>query len=115
LVESKWIFQDYCPKTSKLGVLLQLEMRKIEEQGIEGVSEMEMQVRALTGLGETIGCEIKPYDFLAVGPEVYINKMRRNIGVGINKRIKELRKEKTERRENYDFCREPEIRRPVRT
>lgn len=98
MVENKWLFDGYCSKTSKLGVLLQLEIRKMETQEtIRGLDELGMQVRALTGLGQTIGCEIKAYDFLAVGPDVYVNEMRRDIALGVNKKIEELRSLKLRR------------------
>jgi hypothetical protein len=80
-----WVFEDYCSQKSKLGLLLFSEVKKIEKEK-QITDEEELKRTALINLGETIGCEIKPNDFLALGPEEYLN-IRKDVREGIKQKI----------------------------
>jgi len=80
-----WVFEDYCSQKSKLGLLLFSEVKKIEKEKQITDGE-ELKRTALINLGETIGCEIKPYDFLGLGAEEYLN-IRKDVREGIKQKI----------------------------
>lgn len=83
--KENWVFEGYCSQKSKLGLLLFCEVRKIESAN-QIVDEEEIKRRALVNLGETIGCEIKPFDFLGLGAREYLN-IRKDVREGIKKKI----------------------------
>lgn len=83
--KENWVFEGYCSQKSKLGILLYSEVLKIEKKKLITDQE-ELRRVALVNLGETIGCEIKPFDFLGLGAREYLN-MRKDVREGIKKRI----------------------------
>jgi hypothetical protein len=80
-----WVFDGYCPQKSKLGVLLYSEVLKIYREK-QITDQEELRRTALKNLGETIGCEIKPFDFLGLGAREYLN-MRKDVREGIKRKI----------------------------
>jgi len=83
--KENWVFDGYCPQKSKLGILLYSEVLKIRKEK-QITDKEELRRIALVNLGETIGCEIKPFDFLGLGAREYLNK-RKDVRDGIKKRI----------------------------
>jgi len=82
----KWIFNDYCKPLSPIGVLLMRELIKIPVD----IGNEERRKKALENLGDTIGCEIKPNDFLALGTETYLSE-KKEVCEGILSKIDELK------------------------
>ena len=85
IARKEWVFGDYCSEKSKLGLLLLSEVRKIEGQN-RAMEEEQVRVMALKNLGKTIGCEIKPFDFLGLGAYEYLN-LRKDVRDKVRKRI----------------------------
>ncbi len=83
-----WVFKEYCSQKSKLGLLLWCEVRKIEKVNCK-LDEEEVKRRALINLGETIGCEIKPCDFLGLGASDYL-EMRKDVEVAVKNKIESV-------------------------
>jgi len=68
-----------------LGLLLYAEILKIRDEKQINNKE-ELRRIALVNLGETIGCEIKPFDFLGLGAREYLN-IRKDVREGIKRKI----------------------------
>jgi hypothetical protein len=66
------VFESYCPNSSMLGILLEMEVRKIKVE-IPDIDELELKKSALVNLGQKIGHEIKANDFLGLGAVDYLN------------------------------------------
>lgn len=86
MTEKEWIFGNYCSPNCKIGVLLRHELNNIDES----IEIEERRRLALENLGETIGCEIKPFDFLALGGKTFLN-VRGDVCEGINRKIEEIK------------------------
>lgn len=83
--KENWVFGDYCSQKSKLGLLLFSEVKKIEKKNIP-LDDEQLRVTALINLGKTIGCEIKPFDFLGLGAHEYL-RIRKDVRDRVRKRI----------------------------
>ncbi len=83
--KENWVFEGYCPQKSKLGILLYSEVLKIRKEK-QITDKEELRRAALINLGETIGCEIKPNDFLALGAWDYLN-IKEDVRKGIKNKI----------------------------
>lgn len=83
--KENWVFEGYCSQKSKLGLLLFSEVLKINKEK-QITDKEELRRAALINLGETIGCEIKPFDFLGLGAQEYLN-IRKDVREGIKNKI----------------------------
>ena len=84
-VKESWVFDGYCSQKSKLGVLLYSEIMKIKKEN-QLIDKEDLRRIALINLGETIGCEIKPNDFLGLGAREYLDN-KKEVLEGIRKKI----------------------------
>jgi hypothetical protein len=63
----RWLF-DGIPRRSKLGTLLDISTRRVLRNSPPD-DELELRVKVVEDMSEAAGCEIKPYDFVALGPQ----------------------------------------------
>lgn len=91
MADKEWLFSEYnfSPR-SLLGTCLVHEINKID--GLT-ISDEEKRIISLENLGRTIGCEIKPNDFLALGPVQYL-ELRKDVNMAVVRRVNQLNKKR---------------------
>ncbi len=65
--EYPWLFTGLFERSTKIGVLLEGASRRVSLEKIDDPHEQRIVI--VRELGAMVGCEIKPLDFIALGPD----------------------------------------------
>jgi len=86
--KESWLFGDI-PRGSKLGVLLEVSARRAVRSQPE-LKGLDLKKRTIEELNQMAGCDIKAYDFLALGLRYLATEPGKRAACQLNKFVNEL-------------------------